>query len=1035
MAGASLDAAAGAALAPVAQKRKKGFLGLFGRKKKAGKRANVWDSPLLLVGGGTLLLLLIIGGAVYLSLHRETGDRMLEPAHEDYRNGSYTQAIYKYDQFLESFPEHRGASLARVRRGLARLRQSAEGTRDWPKTLEVAKEVLEEIKTETAFKEADDELSSLLPTIAQGLADQARKTPDPALVQQAKETLALVNTLPPSLRPKMKLEKIQASLALTERELARDTELQKAIAAMHGALKEGNAAEAYRVRSALLKQYHDLVANPQLDAAVLEISKVQQATVKKVAQKQAPQTTDPPTPVTAAVTLARPAVAETAVGVQGRVVFALAGGAVYGLDGASGNVLWRRPVGSRSNGRSPRFLPTPISRAAKSDVLLADTVRNEIARLETAAPPKLRWRLPLGQPLDAHPVVANDQVLAVTYGDQGSRLWKIDAESGASAGYVQLPQPVRVTPAVDSRRDNVYLVAEHSNLYVLSLADGHCKEVVYLGHQLGSISTRPITVGHFLLLADNDKLESSTLRVFSVETEGEGPSVRPLQQIKLPGHVDTPPLVADRRLALVTDSGAICVFEVSGTNAEKPLNKVAEHPAQKRKDLVRFPLLESSQFWVAGNQLSKYDIVAARGRLMSKAILNPDEGAVFVQPLVAAGHTLFHARYEVGLPGVLVSAVEMDGGKRLWQTHLASPLAVGPTVDPQSGAVTAVTAAGALFRVDAQAIKPIEEQSVVNRPLAAVDTSKLRRPLGAVVRLPDGLVAMAAAQGAEQVFVFDPGQAEKEKRVLSLALPGPLSCAPVGFAGGLLAPCTSGQVFVLDPRTGGKQIEPFQPPLGPGVQLHWRDPALVGDKGFVIADGDRKLYHVGIVDKPARHLAAFASAEVPEPIVSPVAVIGKVAYAVDEAGTLAAFTLPEALPASPPRPLPELARAEVARLSGRCVWGPRTVGSRVLLATDDGQLLLLDAQQKVLARLALPYGPLAGTPLEIDGSYVLASASGVVWRVKPAAGDAPPEDLGKVDTGRPLGSGPVLREGHLLLAGRDGNLLEVAMPEPAKSDP
>jgi len=91
-------------------------------------------------------------------------------------------------------------------------------------------------------------------------------------------------------------------------------------------------------------------------------------------------------------------------------------------------------------------------------------------------------------------------------------------------------------------------------------------------------------------------------------------------------------------------------------------------------------------------------------------------------------------------------------------------------VDPQSGAVTAITSAGALFRVDARAIKG---QTVVNQPLAAVDTSKhkLRQPLGAVLRLPDGLVAMAAAEGAEQVFVFDPEQ--EERQVLPLALPGP----------------------------------------------------------------------------------------------------------------------------------------------------------------------------------------------------------------------------------------------------------------------
>ena len=633
-----LDAAAGASLAPVGSK-KKGLGGLFGRKRPPGKKPKVWDSPLMMAGGGVLLVLLILLVVFILTINRESGDKMVDLADEDYRAGSYTQAIHKYDDFLDKFPNHARASRAKVRRGLALLRQASEGASDWTHALDTAKQVLEQISVETDFKEAHAELASLLPAIAQGLADQARKSPDPVLVEKAKETLALVERhVPKSLRNQVLLNSIDASLGLTERELARDTELAAAIAAIGKAVEQGKPAEAYDIRAALLKQYPNLVNNAELAAAVAQVSQAQAALVKPIEKEIAPLTAEPPTQVTASLALGRTNVVATVPGVQQRVVFALAAGSVFALDAAEGNVLWQRSLGAQSDGRTPCFLPTPISTASQSDLLLADTARNELVGVE-AATGRLGWRCPLNGALRSQPAVADTQALVVAEGKEGCRLVRVDLETGSSPGYVELPQPVRVAPVVDVRRDNIYLVAEHSNLYVLSLADGHCKEVVYLGHRPGAITAAPVAVSRFLLVADNER--GCLLRVLTVESEGDGPKVRQLQQVELPGRVDTPPLVADRRMAAVTDTGAIRVFEISGTNAETPLGQVGERGGEGRKDLVRYPLLARGQFWVAGDQLSRYDIQAARGRLMPKAILTPDEGSVFVQPLVSIGQTLF----------------------------------------------------------------------------------------------------------------------------------------------------------------------------------------------------------------------------------------------------------------------------------------------------------------------------------------------------------------------------------------------------------
>ena len=341
----------------------------------------------------------------------------------------------------------------------------------------------------------------------------------------------------------------------------------------------------------------------------------------------------------------------------------------------------------------------------------------------------------------------------------------------------------------------------------------------------------------------------------------------------------------------------------------------------------------------------------------------------------------------------------MSEGKRLWETSLAAPPAGEPIVDDGAGTITLGTAAGAIFRIDAAALR---DRTPVNRPLAAVGPGKLQHGLCCLMDLGDGRLAMAGAEGTGQILFYDPKAAEEP--ITAVTLPGPLSCRPIVFRGGVLAPCTLGQVFLLGPPDGGPKVEPFQPTLQPGAELSWRRPALVGDDELLITDGRTRLYRIGVKDKPKPFLAELASVELAEPIVTPVAALGESAVAVDRTGMLVAFALPD------------LKQSDVAALDARCVWGPETVGEQILLATDRNELLFVGADGKLLGRAPLPYGPLAGRPLAADGAYFLASAGGVVWQVKSPVGDSPAEEVANVDLGRPLASGPVFLEGKLLVA-------------------
>jgi len=58
------------------------------------------------------------------------------------------------------------------------------------------------------------------------------------------------------------------------------------------------------------------------------------------------------------------------------------------------------------------------------------------------------------------------------------------------------------------------------------------------------------------------------------------------------------------------------VFELSGTDSKAPLELLAQSAVAGEENAVRFPLLQGGEFWIADVALTKYDIQAARKRLV-----------------------------------------------------------------------------------------------------------------------------------------------------------------------------------------------------------------------------------------------------------------------------------------------------------------------------------------------------------------------------------------------------------------------------------
>ena len=500
--------------------RKKNFLQSLFRRRSSGVRRRRRKMPWVWIGAAAAVLLVLVVVTVWL-LNRPNPEALLDPADTLYQKGSYAEAIEGYNGFLKYFPRHARSGRARVRRGLAELRLAFDEKTASPAALETAKRVLPAIGPETEFDaEAGPILVVMLPRAAESLALAARQRPAPESIAQAEEMLSLADRyLPAATKPLERLGRIEASLALTRHKAAGEDELGKAITAMGQAAAAKNFAEAYRVRNALLDAYPNLSQHADLTGAVLKIALAEQAAVAWVAKPEPAGKRQPAGPSSTVVLAVRTSKSD-APDAEGRVVFAAAAGAVYALDAANGKVLWRKYVGFNPLRPGDADLPAAVTPQPGSDVILAAASHREVQRLQSATG-RTSWRHPLDDDFSAEPVVADGRVLVATL---GGRLVMIDAATGKSAGFVQLPQPLPIAPAVDPRRNLVFQAADHDNLFVLAMPGWKCRQVFPLGHGPGAIAAPPLVFGDYLLVAVNDTAANSSLRVLGIKS---GRSRRP----------------------------------------------------------------------------------------------------------------------------------------------------------------------------------------------------------------------------------------------------------------------------------------------------------------------------------------------------------------------------------------------------------------------------------------------------------------------------------------------------------------------------
>ncbi|MCA9170988.1 MAG: PQQ-binding-like beta-propeller repeat protein, partial [Planctomycetales bacterium] len=591
-------------------RRRGGLGGLLAMLRPGGPkkfRANRWDSPLMLVGGGSLIVLSLVGFALYLYLSRGTGDDAFNQANENYRQQAYGQATAQFQQFLSDYPDHPKVSLARVRIGMAEIWSQVE-RKDWPAALNSVRSNLPAIETQDAFSDARPELASLLPEIMDGFAEAAlnsKEVPEAeANLQLANEAFDEVNNssyLPTSTRQgqQPRIEEILGKLETVKFRINQDRELASTVVKIGEAAAQGDIAAAYDHRKKLLSAYAKLESDPRLDEAVLKVTEIERAAVRPWTDLPTPTTTDLPVASQYRVVLSQQR-GKALESLNGTIAVVQTQGAVYGLDAASGKVLWRRYVGFNS-------LHTPVVLASGGgDPIVVDARNNELLRLD-AATGNLKWRLPCPAPL-TQPGEASGRILVGCKLEDHGIAFAVDPQDGHVTGGVELPVPITVSPTYDADRQRYVQPASHSTVYLFSADDWSCQGVSYLGHGPDTIAVSAAVVGDILLVAENPGVDFARLHVLGDHPEKPGVLQRRVEAARLDGQVVVPIQVAGKRVLVATNHGKVMAMELDVNQTDSPLRNVADAIVSVAPGTISYPLLDEGRIVVGDNQLTGYEL-------------------------------------------------------------------------------------------------------------------------------------------------------------------------------------------------------------------------------------------------------------------------------------------------------------------------------------------------------------------------------------------------------------------------------------------
>lgn len=914
----------------------------------------LWTSPLVLGLAALLLFLSLLSVVLWNIVSKNRADRQFLEANSRFDERDYTTAIKGFDEFLETNPSDLRVSQARVRRELANVRKFTSGGGGWNTAIEAAEQMLEKVKSERAYDDAKMDLAAEVLKATEGLADDAKAKADAKVLGEAEAARKLHTVVagPAAklLQEKAKLaDRIGLAAAAVEKARRRRDDLAK----MVEHVKSSQPDDVFGMRDALVQAYPDFAEDAevvkQLEAACELVSK-QVTFDKAVRPAETTPVADPlGPPVSLVLRLVPPgAVAEKATA-DGPLVYAIAQGYVYAIDGSNGAPLWHTAVGLTSP-----IPPMPIA-GSNPSVLVFDARSNELVRLEGRTG-KLVWRQSIGELINAPPLVLGNQVIVP---QPSGKLALLSLESGELKGTVNFGRPIAGAPAADEAGQYFYQAADKDVVFVLTRQPPECASVTYVGQKPGAIKTAPARLANFVVMPQNNELWQGRWAVFLIENGGS--HLRLIQSAPVPGWTWQAPFSQGTILWSLTDRNAISAFAMGPEDSKEPLRRVAGTIADERPSGPGYARARSDrEIWISGARLARYDLDAERGSL--SPIWTIERAGPSTGPIQLAGRlAVFSHQYEEG-PGVAVWGIDPnDNGKVVWKTVLGAdwPLTPSPSVDGNT--LTTLAIDGPEVAIPHELLA---SGGFIEQPLPRPGYFNL--PVGPLTRLErENLTILVPAPQSDHLLVRE----DKTSAFRRIDLPAPLGAKPVFWGPDLFVPGLDGRAYLVDPATGTAKAEPYVPTYDNDQPTHWRTPVFLADAVVLVDEAGQ-----------VRRLARLTEPRLRLDVVGEVVDL-KSAVDVDPAPTTDAVIVATADHNVRSLTARDLSPIGAWKLESPRVVGPVSIdGAHSLVIEKAGGVMLFGPDGNRVWAVDLGDTPPLGTPLMKDDMIWFLSRDGVLQK-------------------------------------------------------
>lgn len=963
-----------------------------------------WRSKWPYIGFGTLALLIMVGVFLSVWFGGARAEEQYDVAFQSLQNSTFEDAVKKFDEYLKDNPSHKNANLARTYRVQALMR-SKFAARHYKETLMTGQELLPKLAEEedNQLSQIRDDVGYILTeSLARVSADAVELTGVPEMTKAADELDEFSEFidnpiyLSGTARKGQKISDLLANIENNKRAVRGHINKEVAYESTMKEIKEkgekNETDRAFRTYIELIRQYPDLAARDELRKTMAEISAKERELVGPL-EKQLVVSNEPPKSIADHSVALASTSGSPVNSLREEVLTTLVNGSVYGVDGGTGDVRWRKYVGVQTTYQPVKLGP--------GQALVSDLLRQEISRIDTSNGQTV-WRTRVEQPF-REPNVVDEKIVVTT---NAGTVYLIDASTGKQTGGVQLPQATNTTGTAASRLPLIYQVGSYSNLYTISTTDFTCKEVTYLGHAENSIAVPPMVWSGMVLVVVNTG-NSADLLVLKPDEAGLNLKTAQIIRSITDAPISTPIAYFGRGLLLFAENGDLRVLELNPGNDVSPVTVLAKKRFDTEGERA-YAAFRGSTLWAAGRALRRYKLQRSLGQFKDAEVVEP--GDTFLSAPQVLDETLFHVRRRKGSAMTSLSMVDAKTLKPIWRTDVGGKIA---GLVPSDDAVMAVSNQGDVFRIDRDALA----NDVASMPVLASEIMENLK-FSDTITLDGGKTMVAfPASGAADLLSYRMGQDKSRLFKLGIDPQDEVATPPLQVGPSLMIATAKGQVARIDPQSGRIVGTPFLPPVAPGMRLPWFPLTAVGDTGLIAAHaefktaGGKSASRIFVLDLGnERSVTKVGEIETELPLVSPLAVVGNQAIGVlrgEDSDQL--FRMP--LDSSP-------TIANSTAINARRIDGPWMVNDLLLVQTDGDELVAFDGEFSVLWKQTIGNVSLTGSPNAVGGGILCTLSNGQLITLSANDGSV----VNSIDIKQPLAGSPVVVGQSVWLPGSDGTV-------------